>query len=159
MKRVTIGGKEYTIRYSVEASLYNDCTEKTMELLLSLGEAQGAAQAESVSYVDAAHKVITSITNIPQTAMTLFYAGLLEYHGIDGDKSVRSMDDAKRLIKAYLADCNERGEEKNFYDILTSLMECMGDDNFFALTGMDDMLAGGKKKRKSDKESPEGGEK
>ena len=152
MKRVTIGGKEYTFKYSVDASLYNECTESTMELLLNFGEAQGAAQAENVDYMTAARKVIGSITNIPQTALTLFYAGLLEYHGIEGDKSVRSLDDAKKLLKTYLAE----NEGLSFYDVLTSLMETMGDDNFFALTGMDDMLSGGKKKGKK---SPDDGKK
>lgn len=141
MRRLTISGKEYTIEFSIEASLYNECTEATMDMIFAIGEARG--QAESIAddenaqeaYMSVMRKTVMSVSHFPQTATTLFYAGLLEHHGQTGDNTVRSMEDAKRLIKAYILENNT-----NFYDIMNLMIQCMGEDHFFELTGMESFL-------------------
>ena len=80
-KMIAIGGKEYEIEFTVEASLYNECTEKVAGLMIEISEAQEKENIRSV---------ISSMSDIPQTTLTMFYAGLLEHHGEDGDKSVLS---------------------------------------------------------------------
>ena len=82
MRRLTINGKEYTFRFSIEASLYNECTEATMNMILSFGEAQGEVEGVDIKaddakeqFVSAMRKTFSSVANIPQTALTLFYAG------------------------------------------------------------------------------------
>ena len=145
MRRLTIEGKEYTFKFSIESSLYNECTEATMNMLLSFGEAQGEVEGVNVEAEDAkAHfmsamrKTFTSIANIPQTALTLFYAGLLEYHGASGDNTIRSMADAKRVLAAYLREGAE--EDRNFYHITNLMLEIMAEDHFFDLTGLSKVL-------------------
>lgn len=141
MRRLTISGKEYTIEFSIEASLYNECTEATMDMIFAIGEARG--QAESIdendnaqeAYMSVMRKTIMSVSHIPQTATTLFYAGLLEHHGQTGDNTVCSIEDAKVLIKAYI-----RENKTNFYEIMNLMLQCMGEDHFFDLTGLSSFL-------------------
>lgn len=143
MRRLTINGKEYTFKFSIEASLYNECTTATMDMFLSFGEAQGEAQIDDTTDVTGAKKQVmsamrktfSSIANIPQTALTLFYAGLMESHGASGDNTVRSMEDAKKVLADYL-----RESETNFYDVMNMMLECMGEDHFFELTGIAEIL-------------------
>ena len=160
MRRLTINGKEYTVEFSIEASLYNECTEATMNMILAFGEAQGEAQsvtdvtAENAAdtFKSAIRKTIESASNIPHTAVTLFYAGLLEHHGRRGDNTVRSMDDATDLVREYIRESNS-----NFYDIMNMMLVCMGEDHFFDLTGLAKFLNpekdGEKENKKSKKES------
>lgn len=158
MRRLTINGKEYTVEFSIEASLYNECTEATMNMILAFGEAQGEVESIDVAkenaeevFKSAIRKTIESASNIPKTAITLFYAGLLEHHGRRGDNTVRSMDDATDLVREYI-----RESKSNFYDIMNMMLECMGEDHFFDLTGLEKFLNpkvdGENKKKKSVKE-------
>ena len=79
------------------------------------------------------------MANIPQKAITMFYAGLLEKHSDE----VKSIKDARELVKNYLEENKdeETGAFKiTLYDILTEMMEIMADDNFFALIGLEKMM-------------------
>ena len=142
MRRLTINGKEYTFVFSIEASLYNECTEAMMNMFLSFGEAQGEAEGAASIVKDnvegarsmlmsSMRKTFTSMSNIPQTALTLFYAGLLEEHG----DSIRSKNDAKALMKDYIKENNY-----NFYDVVNEMMAIMCEDHFFDLTGLSKLL-------------------
>lgn len=160
MRRLTINGKEYTFKFSIEASLYNECTEATMNMILSFGEAQGEAESAENGdenakdrFMSAMRKTFSTVANVPKTALTLFYAGLLEYHGSAGDNSIRSMDDAKKVLADYL-----RESENNFYDVMNLMLECMGEDHFFELTGLSKVLkkADGESEKKSSRKRKTG---
>lgn len=161
MRRLTINGKEYTFKFSIEASLYNECTEATMNMFLSFGEAQGEAEiagsedlaSAKKQYMSALRKTFSSVANIPQTALTLFYAGLMECHGASGDNTVRSISDAKKILADYL-----RESESNFFDVNNMMLECMGEDNFFELTGIAKILnqMDGEEKKKPGKSKKTG---
>lgn len=136
MRRLTINNKEYTFKFSIEASLYDKCTESAMNMLM------GAVIAENG---DAIATNVRMIAQVPKTALTLFYAGLLEYHGAAGDKSVMSMEDAKELAIAYMEE-----SKTNFHDLLALMMDIMGEDNFFDLVGLTSILTEEKpRKRKN----------
>lgn len=130
MKTLNIGGKEYKIEFTMEASLCNDCTEKVTGLMLKIAEADDKKAIKDM---------ISTMSDIPQTSLTMFYAGLLEHHGPDGDGSVKSLKDAKALIKQYF---NEHAEDGtgNFYDVLQILIEQMGEDGFFKQIGLEQMM-------------------
>ena len=163
MRRLTINGKEYTFKFSIEASLYNECTEATMNMFLSLGEAQGEAESASADdpaeskdqFMSALRKTFKSVANIPQTALILFYAGLMECHGASGDNTIRSMTDAKKVLADYL-----RESGSNFFDVNNMMLECMGEDNFFELTGiariLNQMKQGGEEEKKPAKSKKTG---
>lgn len=126
MKELKIGNKVYKIEYTIEASLCNECTEKVTNLMT------GFAVAETE---DAKKQFISTIADIPQTTFSMFYAGLLEHHGEDADKSVCSKDDAKKLLKQYLSE-----NKSSFYELMEILIEEMGNDGFFDLIGLTKMM-------------------
>lgn len=121
-KIITIGGKDYKIEYTVEASLYKDCTDRVIDYI------EKTAKAEDEQDV---HKMLSTLTDIPQTTLIVFYAGLLEYHSDE----VETINDAKALVKEYFNEHKEDGEG-NFYSLLKLLMEQMGKDNFFSQIGL-----------------------
>ena len=141
MRRFTIDHKEYTVEFSIEATLYNECTEKVMDMMLTAGVAQAEVESDAL---DAKEKTMTvaevfnkSISDIPQRAVTLFYAGLLEHHGTEsGDGTVKSKDDAKNLLKMYL----KEHSDVTLYDIMSIMIDEMGKDHFFEKIGVDKVV-------------------
>ena len=132
MKRITIDNKEYTIEFSIEASLYDDCTKSVMDMFVKDGMVSTAAEEGDLE--GAKEGLLSTIANIPQKALTLFYAGLLEHHGPYGDKSILSINDAKELAKLYIIE-----SEKSWRDIMTEMMAQMAEDNFFDLVGLNQL--------------------
>ena len=135
MKVIKIGNKEYKFEFTIEASLYGECTEALTAFLTNIGSAQGKADLK---------ELLKSISDIPQTALTLFYAGLLEHHGEDGDGTVATKKDAKRLIKQYFED-NKDTDEADFYSIMALMIGVMEEDGFFKRTGLERVLEAGMK--------------
>lgn len=115
--------KEYKIEFTIEASLCNECTEAITGLMTKIAESQ--SKQDIMGY-------ISNMANIPQTTLTMFYAGLLEHHGEDGDNSVNSVSDAKKLIKKYFTE----NPEENFYSLMEKLIGQMSDDGFFKQIGL-----------------------
>lgn len=157
-KSLNIGGQDYKLEYTIEASLCEECTEK---LIYFLGNTIGAASAEDITDdMEEAQKEkiietvikssISGISNLPQTALAIFYAGLLEYHGSAGDKTVRSKQDAKELVKTYFKEHEEDGTD-NFYDLLMICIEQMGEDGFFKRTGIEKMISQNEKAPKKNR--------
>ena len=165
-----IGGKDYKLEFTIEASLYDECTEKLIEFMQTvsgngyLDEIGKNATKEEISDAKKAfiREKISGICNIPSTTLSLFYAGLLEHHGPEGDNSVRSKSDAKKLVRKYFEEHSEDGTD-NFYDLLQVLLEQMGEDGFFKRTGImrvfDEIgkAADGKKIKKIPKETQKAG--
>ena len=144
MKVIKIGNKEYKFEFTIEASLYGECTEALTVFLTEVGTAGGNLK-----------EVLKSISNIPQTALTLFYAGLLEHHGEEGDGTVTTKKDAKCLIKQYFEDKKDT-DEADFYSIMALMIGVMEEDGFFKRTGLEKMLAAGEKtpKKPQDHKKP-----
>lgn len=146
-KLLNIGGRDYKLEFTIEASLYGECTEK---LINFMGKTMGAAEEKSITdglreqekaevRKQLLANSISGISNMPDTGLTLFYAGLLEHHGEDGDKTITTKQDAKRLLKQYFSEHAGDGTD-NFYDLVAMLMEQMGEDGFFQRTGLEKML-------------------
>lgn len=135
MKRITIGGKEYTIKFSVAASLYSECTKTILDGFVNAGKVEASKDLNF-----ALDELLSTMSNLPQKTLTLFYSGLLEYHGRRGDRTVMSMDDAEDLITEYLAESWENEGHKSFSDVFSELMETMVEDNFFDLIGLNKMI-------------------
>lgn len=131
-KVLNIGGQDYKLEYSVEASLYADCVSSLTGLMTDI---------ESAGNENDIKKVLTGISNVPQTTLIMFYAGLIEAHGThpDGDGKVPDIQSAKRLIAQYMKEHKE-DETGNFFGIMQMCIEQMGEDGFFDLTGMTAMM-------------------
>ena len=144
---ITIGGKDYRLEYSIEASLYADCTAKLVEFLSA---AYGSSEiSKNIRKVDEEKRAVAlrsvvreglqAVANIPDVALTLFYAGLLQYHGIEGDKTVVSMRDAKKVVREYFEE-HKDDDQGDFYSILQICIEQMGEDDFFRRIGLEKMF-------------------
>jgi hypothetical protein len=118
-----ISGKNYRLEYTVEAALCDECVERTMRLFVAIGEAQNEQDIK---------KVVSTMTDIPRTALYLFYGGLLEHHADE----VKSVDDAKKLVTEYFRE-NKDSEDANFYGLLTTCLTQMKEDGFFRQIGLE----------------------
>lgn len=129
-KILNIGGEEYKLEFSIEASLRSECIEKITEIMVVMS---------SVNEDSAENRgdVLKGLSNIPNTALECFYSGLLEHHGYDGDGRVKSINDAKRLVITLFSDADESGY-KNWNDILALCVDQMAEDGFFELIGLVD---------------------
>ncbi len=145
-KVLQIDGKDWKIEYSIEASLYGECTEKLIEFIQTIaGGTDELPKDATAEQVAAAKKKfikekISGICDIANTTLTMFYAGLLEHHGQEGDKSIMSKKDAKQLIRKYFSEHAEDGAG-NFYDLLQILMGQMEEDGFFKMTGVEKIFS------------------
>lgn len=126
MKELKIGNKVYKVEFTIEASLCNECTEKVTNLMSGFAVTDG---------IDDKKQFISTIADIPQTTLSMFYAGLLEHHGEEADNTIRSKEDAKKLLKQYLSE-----SKSSFYELMGILIEEMDRDGFFDLIGLGQML-------------------
>jgi hypothetical protein len=123
---IKVGREEYTIEFTFEASLYGECTEKVISFMSSIPENGNEEEIK---------KFLTTFSDIPSTTLTMFYAGLLEHHGEDGDRSVMSKKDAKAILKEYFEE-TKGTEDGTFYALMSKLIEQMGEDGFFERIGL-----------------------
>ena len=135
---IKVGREEYTIEFTFEASLYGECTEKVIAFMSAIPE-NGTA--------DEIKNFITSLSDIPSTTLTMFYAGLLEHHGEDGDGSVTSKKDAKSILKLYMEE-NKDNEDGTFYAVMEKMIAQMGEDGFFDRIGLTKILSTEEPKKK-----------
>lgn len=125
---IKIGNEEYKLEYSVEASLYCECVESITNLMFT------ASTSENI------RDMIKEISNLPNTTLTLFYAGLMEHHGVDaGDGKVPNIKVAKELAVQYFKEHKEDGTG-NWFELMNMCMEQVGEDSFFDLIGIHQMM-------------------
>lgn len=127
-KIININKKDYKLEYSLEASLYPESTERLLEFMSS---------TDADNENDKIKGIIKGMSNVPQTTLHMFYAGLLEHHGNteNGDGTVTSLSNAKALLKQYISE-----NKSNFYSVMEMILEQMGEDGFLELIGLNEML-------------------
>jgi len=141
-KIIEIGGNEYKREFSIEASLYKDCTEKLIHFINDATATQRldvtglSPEMVVAKQNEAMQSAISGMSDMPNLAMTLWYAGFMEHHGVEGDGTVTSMRAAKELYKQYHA---EHPDNSSFYEIVADCIEQMSDDGFFDLIGLNKM--------------------
>lgn len=141
-KIININKKDYKLEYSLEASLYPESTEKLLEFI-SLDAGNDKNEIKSI---------IKGVSNVPQTTLHMFYAGLLEHHGTgsDGDGTVTSIEDAKTLLKQYISE-----NKTSFYTVMEMIIEQMDEDGFLDLIGLNDMIQTKKEELKKTPKVPQ----
>lgn len=123
MRVLKIGKEEYKFQFDIEASLYSECTEKVTSIMFAIAGEEGK---------DAKKAFLSSLSDIPQVALHMFHAGLLENHDV-------TLSDSKELLKEYIKEHKE-DETGSFYGVMNMLLEDMDADGFFSLIGLDKML-------------------
>ncbi len=149
-KVLNIGGQDYKLEFSIEASLYADCVSELTNILTDVGVAGIQKNVKMI---------ISGISNIPKATLSMFYAGLMEAHGIHpgGDGKVPDINTAKKLITQYIKEHSEDGLG-NFYNIMQMLIAQMEEDGFFKLIGLEtltEMMMDASKKPKDHKKVSE----
>lgn len=158
-KLLKIKNREYKLEYTVRASLYEDCIETMVNLF---GSVAGIMTEDSMtkdlnpndklevqkSLMEALRRQVYGLPNI---TLTLFYAGLMEYHGTgrNGDGTIRSKDDAESLVYDYFEDHKDDGLD-TFADILSICVSQMQEDGFFRRVGIEKLLSQGEETEKTE---------
>ena len=97
----------------------------------------GLTGAEDETKADRASALIDGVADMysemPDTVVTAFYAGLLENNAVLNEK------EAGKLLKQYFKE-NPDSEYSSFPGMFNLIKECMQEDGFFKQTGLDKMI-------------------
>lgn len=138
MKTLKIGDKEYVLEFSFEAASHKGCINKMFKMMSGsyLGRS-GVSGAADETKAERASALIDGVADMysemPNTVLTAFYAGLLENNAVMNEK------EAGKLLKQYFKE-HAGDETATFPGFFNFIKECMEDDGFFKLSGLDKMI-------------------
>jgi hypothetical protein len=131
MKSITVNENEYKLEYSFEAAENKDCVQAMFKMVSGAYVAQKAVDTNG-NEQSSANAMIDGITemvaDIPHVVNIAFYAGLLENNPL-------SRDEAKAVMRQYMKE--NKISYNGMYEVIR---ECMEDDGFFDLSGLNEML-------------------
>lgn len=130
-KVLKIGEKDYILEYGQEALFDTDCLSNLTGFWGDIGEAESKGDVKSM---------LVQFSNIPKITLELFYAGLMEHHGMNGDKMVPDKETAKGLIMKYISE--NKKEKMNFAVLFGMCMARMQEDGFLEVLGLEGLLEG-----------------
>lgn len=134
---ITVGGKVITLEYTFEAAERHECIDAAMDIFGGTMTAKiDSTHSEEMQVRD----FLMSLSDLPRMAMDMFYAGLLENHGPDGDGMIQSRADARHLYKQFCKEHPEDERAMSYYALCTAIASQMEEDGFFKRTGMEDIL-------------------
>lgn len=134
---ITVGGKVITLEYTFEAAERHECIDAAMDIFGGTMTAKiDSTHSEEMQVRD----FLMSLSDLPRMAMDMFYAGLLENHGPDGDGMIQSRADARHLYKQFCKEHPEDERTMSYYALCTAIASQMEEDGFFKRTGMEDIL-------------------
>lgn len=134
MKTISIDGKEYVLEYSFAAAEHKGTVQKMFNVMSGAylvkdmnmdKEDDDSGNAISVMI----NGVSEMVADVPHIVKTVFYSGLLE------NQSDITEDDAYQLMKQYM-----RENKISFNKLFEDIKECMEDDGFFDLSGLNEMM-------------------
>lgn len=132
-----VEGKEFTLEYTFEAAENQKCVDAMTDIF---GGAMMTKIDETKSEALQMRDFLMTISDLPRMAMDMFYAGLLENHGEDGDGTITSRLDAKRLYKKFCKENPDDAMASSYYGLITVISNQMEEDGFFKRTGLEDIL-------------------
>ena len=135
--KFSVEGKEYTLEYTFEAAENQKCVDAMTDIF---GGAMMTKIDETKSEALQIRDFLMTISDLPRMAMDMFYAGLLENHGEDGDGTITSRLDAKRLYKQFCKENPDDAMATSYYGLITVISNQMEEDGFFKRTGLADIL-------------------
>lgn len=135
--KFSVEEKEYALEYTFEAAENQKCVDAMTDIF---GGAMMTKIDETKSEALQIRDFLMTISDLPRMAMDMFYAGLLENHGEDGDGTITSRLDAKRLYKKFCKENPEDAMATSYYGLITAISNQMEEDGFFKRTGLADIL-------------------
>ena len=129
MRELKINGKIYILKFTHKAAKCQKCVQKVFELLTGASVMRGMDNREEPTLAGMLTGVAYQVGEIPSLCDTLMYAGLKAENPVDTE------EEAGDLLISYM---EETG--KDYAEIFESLKECMEEDGFFKISGIDQMI-------------------
>nr|DAE46126.1 MAG TPA: hypothetical protein [Caudoviricetes sp.] len=142
---MTVNNKEYAIEYTFEAAHNKKCVDVCWNQFTGAGMMKNTALNE-LEDSDTANRVMTLdnligfMSDIPETVITLLYAGLLEHHGPDSDDPIIvTGKDARKLYKQF---CKENPDNllASDMEMFNAIKVQMEEDGFFKRIGLESFM-------------------
>ena len=141
MREIKINGKIYTIKFTHKAAKCQNCVQSVFELVTGTVMMGNLPTDREPTISDMINSVGMQVAKIPALCDTLMFAGL------KAENPVATEEEAGDLLIEYM---EETG--KGYVEIFESFKECMTEDGFFKIAGIEDMIRKMNKSMKEDKE-------
>lgn len=125
MKTITINGKDLKLEFTYEAAECKELVQKMFGVVSGAYILKNGSKGKAAAIYDGTAEMVGEI---PQICKIAFYAGLLENNPV-------SVDESKELMKSYMKD-----NKLSYAGLYKEIKQCMEDDGFFELSGLNEML-------------------
>lgn len=132
MLEITIKDKQYKLEYIFEAVRHKQLLKMMFDIMSGAYTTKRILSVQNESDANAVVAMLDGasdmVADIPEITEIAFYAGLLENNPV-------TQAEAKSLMKQYMID-----NKLSFNGLYTQIKQCMEDDGFFDLSGINEML-------------------
>lgn len=128
MREIKINGKIYVIKFTHKAAKCQKCVQKMFEIITGAYIVKGSTDGNELTLADMISGMTAQTAEIPSLCDTLMYAGL------KAENPVETEEEAGDLLIEYM---EETG--KDYAEIFESFKECMTEDGFFKIAGIEAM--------------------
>lgn len=128
MREIKIKGKTYIIKFTHKAAKCQNCVQRVFELATGAIAMGSFPTDREPTLADMINATSAQVAMIPSLCDTMMYAGL------KAENPVETEEEAGDLLIEYM---EESG--KGYAEIFESFKECMEEDGFFKIAGIEDM--------------------
>lgn len=132
MLEISIKDKQYKLEYTFEAVRHKALLKMMFDIMSGAYTTKKILAIQNENEANAVVAMLDGtsdmVADIPEITEIAFYAGLLENNPVD-------KAEAKSLMKQYMID-----NKLSFNALYTQIKECMENDGFFDLSGINEML-------------------
>ena len=129
MREIKINGKIYVIKFTHKAAKCQNCVQKVFELLTGTMAMGNLPTDREPTLADMINGISAQVAQIPSLCDTMMFAGL------KAENPVNTEEEAGDLLIEYM---EETG--KDYAEIFESFKECMAEDGFFKIAGIEGMI-------------------
>lgn len=132
MLEIVIKNKTYKLEYTFEAARHKQLLKMMFDIMSGAYTTKKILAVQNENEANAVVAMLDGtsdmVADIPEITEIAFYAGMLENNPVD-------KAEAKALMKQYMID-----NKLSFNALYTQIKQCMEDDGFFDLSGINEML-------------------
>ena len=132
MLEIVIKNKTYKLEYTFEAVRHKQLLKMMFDIMSGAYTTKKILAVQNENEANAVVAMLDGtsdmVADIPEITEIAFYAGMLENNPVD-------KAEAKSLMKQYMID-----NKLSFNALYTQIKECMENDGFFDLSGINEML-------------------
>lgn len=148
MREIKIKGKPYIVKFTHKAAKCQNCVQRVFELATGTIAMGNLPTDREPTLADMISVTSAQVAMIPSLCDTMMYAGL------KAENPVETEEEAGDLLIEYM---EETG--KGYAEIFESFKECMEEDGFFKIAGIEDMAKNMNKSIRAEVEQEEPAEK